>query len=120
MCVCTGNHYVATTSTNKLTMAEQADRHHLYQLAVQSPEGDVELLQQVYEKCRGTRAFHFREDFCGTAVTLSRWIEQGEAFSGEGYDIDPDPLGWGQEHNFRPLGAAADETDFGWGEPLLL
>ena len=88
------------------TLAEQADKHHLYQLGVQSPHTDVALLQQVYQQARGTSAIHFREDFCGTAVTLCAWIEQGPEFTGEGHDIDPEPLQWGKQNNFKPLGKA--------------
>lgn len=88
------------------TLAERADRHELYQLAVQSPQADVDLLQQVYQQARGKLAFHFREDFCGTAATLCAWLEQGAEFSGEGYDIDRATVCWGERNNFKPLGKA--------------
>ena len=63
-------------------------------------------MQQVYQQARGASAIHFREDFCGTAVTLCAWIEQGPEFTGEGHDIDPEPLQWGKQNNFKPLGKA--------------
>ncbi len=95
---------MARAKTQSPTLAEQADRHRLYQLGVQSPHADVALLQQIYRQARGTPATHFREDFCGAAATLCAWLEQGAAFTGEGYDIDPEPLDWGRRHNFKPLG----------------
>lgn len=85
-------------------MAERFDKHHAYQLALQSPEVDVALLQQVYKQARGAKAHHFREDFCGTAATLCAWLEQGSKFTGEGYDIDPEVLEWGRQNNFARLG----------------
>lgn len=80
------------------------DKYHFYQLGVQSPDVDVALLQQVYRQVRGRAATHFREDFCGTAATLCAWLEQGKKFTGEGWDIDPEPLAWGRKHNLKPLG----------------
>ena len=87
-------------------MAQQFDRHYIYQRGVQSPHADVELIQRVYRQARGARARHLREDFCGTAATLCAWLEQGAQFTGEGVDNDSEPLDWGREHNFAPLGKA--------------
>jgi len=89
------------------TLAAQADKHRLYQLGVQSPHADAALLQKIYRQARGARALHFREDFCAGAATLCAWLQQGGAFSGEGYDIDAEVIDWGRRHNFAPLGAAA-------------
>lgn len=90
--------------TTKLT-AKTADRHHLYQLSVQSPEADIHLLARIYRNARGREARHMREDFCGTALMLSHWIGQSPRHTGEGYDIDASTLAWGEAHNFAPLGA---------------
>ncbi|NKB76366.1 MAG: hypothetical protein GKR96_04810 [Gammaproteobacteria bacterium] len=84
--------------------SHQLDRHTVYQQAVQSPEADAELVQYFYRLNRNKTAYHFREDFCGTAITLANWIQQGPEFSGEGFDIDSDTIKWGQRHNFDPLG----------------
>ena len=89
------------------TLAEKADKHKIYQLAVQSPEADIELIQHFYRDRRRRNAWRLREDFCGTALTLSHWVAQGARYSGEGFDIDPDPLDWGRMHNIGPLGHAA-------------
>lgn len=93
------------------TLAEQAERHHLYQLAVQSPQTDVALLQQIYHQARGRSARRLREDFCGTAALLCAWLRQGAAFSGEGIDIDAEPLAWGKQNNFKPLGKQGRRAD---------
>ncbi|MDP6519529.1 MAG: class I SAM-dependent methyltransferase [Planctomycetota bacterium] len=90
-------------NTPKYT-ARSADKHVLYQLAVQSPETDVEFLTRVYGEVRGKKARHFREDFCGTAILSAEWVKQGNEFTAEGFDLCPETLAWGVEHNLEPLG----------------
>ncbi len=82
------------------TLAESADKHRLYELSVQSPHVDVELLQQIYRQARGKKARRLREDFCGSAATLRAWLEQGPRYTGEGCDIDSATLRWAQENHF--------------------
>lgn len=89
--------------------AATADKHELYQYAVQSPEEDVDFLDRVYRATHdGRRAGHFREDFCGTALVSAHWVNQGKSFSAEGFDNDPSVLAWGREKNVQPLGKAAE------------
>lgn len=88
--------------------AKTADKHELYQLAVQSPEEDVKFLSRVYRSIRKKRALHFREDFCGTGLLSSHWIRQSKKHTAEGFDIDPDPVAWGLAHHFEELGEAAE------------
>jgi SAM-dependent methyltransferase len=87
--------------------AATADRHTLYQLAVQSPVEDVRFLARVYRNVRGRNPLHLREDFCGTALLCAAWVRRGPLCSAEGFDICRDTLEWGREHNFPPLGARA-------------
>ncbi len=87
--------------------AKTADKYELYQLSVQSPAEDVEFLQHTYRSLRGRKAKHFREDFCGTCLLTANWITQGKTYTAEAFDIDPEPLGWGREHNLEPLGKDA-------------
>jgi SAM-dependent methyltransferase len=83
--------------------AANVDRHDLYQRAVQDPEFEVEFLQRIYGEMRdGAIAHHFREDFCGTALTAVKWIDQGPEFTAEGFDLDPDVLEWGRSHLIAP------------------
>jgi len=89
------------------TLAERCDKYQAYELALQSPEVDVELLQQIYKQARGRKAHHLREDFCGSAATLRAWLEQGSQFTGEGYDIDAEVLEWGRRSHFAPIGRRA-------------
>lgn len=94
---------MTTDSKRTRSLAKQRHKHAIYQDAVQSPQADVELLQYFYQQSRNKTAFHFREDFCGTAVTLAHWLQQGLEFSGEGFDIDRETVDWGEKHNFDPL-----------------
>lgn len=90
--------------------AKKADKYHLYQLSVQSPDPDIEFLNKIYRKARGKKAKHFREDFCGTCLLTATWINQGEDYTAESYDIDPEPLEWGYIHNLKPLGKHAKQA----------
>jgi len=91
----------------KVLTAKTADRHELYQLAVQSPDEDVKFLARVYKKVRKKSPKHFREDFCGTAVLSASWVKRGKAYSAEGFDICGDTIAWGLAHNFESLGDKA-------------
>lgn len=92
-----------TTDAKRLSLASQADPYEIYQHAVQSPEVDIELIQMIYQSCHTKPAYHLREDFCGTGFTLSHWIQQGDEFTGEGFDIATEPVQWGRENNFAVL-----------------
>jgi len=89
------------------SLAAKADKHELYELAVQDPEQDVAFLRQAYECVRGHAPRLLREDFCGTAAVCATWVAQGEKFAAEGCDLDEDTLQWGRERHLAPLGSAA-------------
>lgn len=91
----------------KRLTAELADKHELYQFAVQSPEEDVKFLRRVYRKLRKRDALHFREDFCGTHLLATEWIRSKKKGTAEGFDNDPDPVAWGLHMNARSLGPEA-------------
>ena len=50
------------------TYADVADRHRLYERAVQCPEAEVDFIDRNYRLLRGRSARTLREDFCGTAA----------------------------------------------------
>jgi len=91
-------------------LAETADKHVLYELAVQDPAQDVAFLQKAYESVRGHRPRRLREDFCGTAAVCAQWVRLGEEFSAEGFDLDGDTLEWGRQRHLGPLGDAAERV----------
>ena len=87
------------------TMAEQADKHELYELSVQNVENEVEFLQQTFRSLTGRTAHLFREDFCGTASAACQWVRQGKEYQAIGVDIDPDVLEWGRKNRVGRLPA---------------
>ncbi|MFQ6006745.1 MAG: class I SAM-dependent methyltransferase, partial [Woeseia sp.] len=90
----------------KLTMADKADIHELYEKSVQNVEHEVEFLQKTFQEIRGRTAHVLREDFCGTASVCCEWVRQGQEFQAFGVDIDPAVLEWGREHRVVRLSAA--------------
>ena len=84
------------------TMAEQADRHVLYQESVQAPESDVEFFIDTYKALRGKEALSMREDFCGTALLSVDWCKTNPQRTAVGVDLDKPTLDWGMEHNIVP------------------
>ncbi|MCH2109031.1 MAG: class I SAM-dependent methyltransferase, partial [Polyangiaceae bacterium] len=87
--------------------AETADRHELYQLSVQAPEHEVATLEGAYRKAFGKKPLSMREDFCGTALLSSAWVESHKKRVATGVDICEKTLSWGKKHNVAPLGEAA-------------
>jgi hypothetical protein len=90
--------------------AHTADKYELYQRAVQSPVIDIRFMTRVYKSVRDRPAYHFREDFCGTALLSATWIKRGPQYTAEGFDIDPKPLAWSRRHNLAQLGKAGERA----------
>jgi len=84
-------------------MARSADRHDLYQRAVQEPDADIPLIQKVFRRQFSRPARTLREDFCGTALLACRWVEKSSDNRAWAIDLDPDPLEWGRAHNVSRL-----------------
>lgn len=88
--------------------AENADKFLLYQLSVNSADVDVDFLEKVYaEHNPGKSPLHLREDFCGTHAMCAEWVKRDPQRTAEGYDLDPEPVDWGKQHNLSPLGDEA-------------
>ncbi|MDX1430697.1 MAG: class I SAM-dependent methyltransferase, partial [Rhodothermales bacterium] len=96
-------HMSAKSAKKKLTMAEQADIHELYEESVQNVENEVEFLQTTFQQLTGRKGYLFREDFCGTASACSEWVKQGPEFQAIGVDIDPNVLEWGRKNRVGRL-----------------
>ena len=93
------------------SQAANADRHVYYERAVQEPDEEVQVLDLVFSKLRGRKPVSLREDFCGTALLCTRWVESDPARRAIGVDLDSDTLAWGREHRVRPLGARAEAVE---------
>ncbi|MCP5152358.1 MAG: class I SAM-dependent methyltransferase [Ectothiorhodospiraceae bacterium] len=92
-------------------MAERADRHHLYQEAVQCVEAEIDFVDETFTTLRGRKASRLREDFCGTANTSCEWVRRRASNQAVGIDLDPDVQAWGREHNVAKLGRAAGRVE---------
>lgn len=88
---------------NKPTMAEQADRHVLYEESVQCVEAEIDFVDATFTELRGRTAKHLREDFCGTANTSCEWVRRRNTNQAVGIDLDTEVLEWGREHNVSKL-----------------
>ena len=90
---------------------ESKDLHRLYELAVQSPDANLDFCDRIYKKKNGKRAKLLREDFCGTAFLSVDWIGRRKDNSAIGVDLDKETLDWGREHNIEPLGEDASRVE---------
>ncbi len=112
----------------KKTIASRADRHKLYQKAVQSPEADVEFFSKVFKDLRGRTAKSMREDFCGGGFLSCTWADSKKTRTAHGIDFDEHVLEWGRTHNVAALSDAAQRRVHlqhgnvldGLGEPVDL
>jgi len=85
------------------TMAEQADRHELYEESVQCVEEECQFITKTFKSIRGRSALSFREDFCGTASAACHWVQQSPEHTSIGVDLDQEVLAWGRENRVGRL-----------------
>jgi hypothetical protein len=84
-------------------MADNADRHHLYQESVQDTEAEIDFIMETWAGLRERPAELMREDFCGTANTACEWIRRDPLHYALGIDLDGEVLEWGQLNNLAQL-----------------
>jgi hypothetical protein len=87
----------------KASIAETADRHKLYEMAVQYAPSEIDFVDDTFEQIRGYRAKTLREDFCGTANVCCEWVKRRESNHAIGVDIDGEVLQWGRDNNLSKL-----------------
>ncbi len=83
--------------------ANTADRHELYELAVQSVASEIDMVDETYTQIRGRHAHVLREDFCGTANTSCEWIRRRPENTAIGLDLNQEVLDWGLTHRVSRL-----------------
>jgi hypothetical protein len=91
----------------RATLASSADRHSLYQEAVQCVEAEIDFVDDTFLHLRGRKASVLREDFCGTANTACEWVLRRRGNRAIGVDLDAEVQAWGLEHNAARLAPAA-------------
>ena len=89
----------APESSPKATLADNADRHALYQRSVQAPLGDIEFLIETFRAARDRDPLSLREDFCGTALLCAEWVRSDPHRTATGVDLSAEALEWGRAHN---------------------
>jgi hypothetical protein len=91
----------------KPTMAQVADRHELYQRAVQAVDAEIDFVDATYRKLRGRLPRTLREDFCGTANTSCEFVRRRRTNRAWGVDLDHLTLEWGLLNNVAALPESA-------------
>lgn len=94
-----------SSQQDKLTQAEQADRHVLYQESVQCPEAEVDFISKTYQALKGRKALSMKEDFGGTGYLSVEWAKSDPERTSIVVDIDKPTLDWGQQNNAEPAGS---------------
>ena len=85
------------------SLASRADRHELYQVAVQQPEADAAFIERAFRTRYARAPLSIREDFCGTGLVACAWVASRKDRTAFGVDLDPEPLAWGALHNQQAL-----------------
>ncbi len=88
-------------------MADEADRHVLYESSVQEPEAEMDFVEATFEEIRGREAKSLREDFCGTGFSSAEWVRRNPEHTAVGVDIDAEVLAWGRDNHIARLPAEA-------------
>lgn len=79
------------------------EKYRLYEEAVQSPEGEVEVLNSIYRKLRSKEARVLREDFCGSCALSTAWVKSNTKNSAFGIDLDNIPLHFAKTNHWEKL-----------------
>lgn len=109
------------TRLHQASIAKLADRHRLYQIAVQCPEGEITFVDHNFRRLRGRSARWLREDFCGTAAVCCEWVRRRKINRAIGVDLDGEVLDWGRGHNLSALdGHQAGRVDLVQGDVLAV
>jgi SAM-dependent methyltransferase len=94
---------VAPARAPRPTLASTADRHVLYQHAVQNTESELDFVADTFKRLRGRLPLSLREDFCGTGNTACAWAARKPSNTAIGLDIDQPTLDWAAQHNLARL-----------------
>ncbi len=86
--------------------AKTADKHVLYQLAVQAPADDCGFLARQFRRHAGRPLRVLREDFCGTALLSCQHVRRHRDNRALGIDLSRATLAWAERHNLAALTAA--------------
>ncbi len=86
-------------------ISAHADRHLLYQQAVQDVQAEIDFVEQTWSELRQRPAVLLREDFCGTANTACEWVLRDPEHHAIGIDLDQYVLEWSRQNQLPELEA---------------
>ena len=86
-----------------VTSASTADRHELYEIAVQAVDAEIDMVDDTFTSIRGRKASLLREDFCGTANSSCEWVRRRSTNFSVGLDLSQEVLDWGMSNNISGL-----------------
>lgn len=92
-------------SKKKVKIADQVDKHLLYQVSVQNADFELEFIEETFQEIRQRKPYSMREDFSGTALSSVSWVKKNPKNTAIAVDLDPDVLQWGRENNLPLLDA---------------
>jgi hypothetical protein len=87
-------------------MAETADRHVLYELAVQTADLECVFIDRTFRELRGRAPRAIKEDFAGTCNLACEWVRSDAKNSAVAVDLDQDVLAWGDTRHVAGLNDA--------------
>ena len=85
------------------SLADYADKHVLYEAAVQCVEAEIDFVDATFEKLRKRKARVLREDFCGTTNSSCEWVRRRNSNIAWSVDLDADVLEWGRKNHISKL-----------------
>lgn len=101
-------------------MHGSALRHRLYELAVQTPELDVEILDRVGRRRMRRAPRTLREDFCGTALLSACWVGSEDDREAVAVDLDARVLAYARVNNIAALEEDAERVELVEGDVRAL
>jgi hypothetical protein len=104
-----GNKTTGAKRKKKPSMAQRADRHHLYEESVQCVEAEIDFVDETFQSRRKRKPRVLREDFGGTANTSSEFVRRRRTNTAIAVDLDSAVQEWGREHNVARLKPSARE-----------
>lgn len=91
--------------------ARTADRHALYEKAVQCVEADIDFVVNIYRSLNGKNPKRLREDFCGTAAAAVEFVRRHKNHTAIGVDLDEEVLAYGRKHHLSTLKKRAKQVE---------
>jgi cyclopropane fatty-acyl-phospholipid synthase-like methyltransferase len=93
----------AKAKARPVLTAATADRHVLYEAAVQNPDAELDFVTRTFKRLRGRSLLAIREDFCGTGFTSATWVARKPEHTAHGLDLDQPTIDWGLKHHMSKL-----------------